>query len=62
MLDSKEASLEPLVTMNLKPAMAISTYLSIITLNVNRVNGNKQKTLSNRMDEKARPKCKNGTL
>ena len=27
MLDSKEASLEPLVTMNLKPEMEISTYL-----------------------------------
>ena len=37
-LDSKEAILEPLVTMNPKPAMAISTYLSIITLNVNGLN------------------------
>ena len=38
LLDSKEVTLEPLVTMNLKPAMAISTYLSIITLNVNGLN------------------------
>ena len=29
---------EPLVITNLKPAMAISTYLSIITLNVNVLN------------------------
>ena len=35
---SKEATLEPLVTMNLKPAMAVGTYLSIITLNVNGLN------------------------
>ena len=33
MLDSKEAALEPLVTMSLKPAMAVSTYLLIITIN-----------------------------
>ena len=38
LLDSKEVTLEPLVTVNLKPAMAISKYLLIITLNVNEVN------------------------
>ena len=38
LLDSKEVSLESLVTTSLKPAMAISTYLLIITLNVNGLN------------------------
>ena len=38
LLDSKESNLEPLVTANLKPEMAISTELSIITLNVNGLN------------------------
>ena len=38
LLDSKEVTLKPLVTTNLKPAMAISTYLLIITLNVNGLN------------------------
>ena len=37
-LDSKEVNFQPLVTTNLKSAMAISTYLSIITLNVNGLN------------------------
>ena len=37
-MDSKESNLEPMVTMNLMPEMAISTYLSIITLNVNGLN------------------------
>ena len=38
LLYSKEAVPEPSVTTNLKPAMAISAYLSIITLNVNGLN------------------------
>ena len=38
LLDSKEVNLENLVTANLKSAMAISTYLSIIILNVNGLN------------------------
>ena len=38
LLDNKASNLEPLVTMNLKPEMAVSTYLSIITLNVNGLN------------------------
>ena len=38
LLDSKGITLEPLVTKNLKLAMATSTYLLIITLNVNGLN------------------------
>ena len=38
LLYSKESALEPLVTTNPKPAIAISTYLSITTLNVNGLN------------------------
>ena len=38
LLDTKGIALEPLVTTNPNTAMAISTYLSIITLNVNGMN------------------------
>ena len=41
--------------MNPNPAMAISTYLSIITLNVNGLNAPIKRHRINRMDKKARP-------
>ena len=44
-----------MVTTNPKPAMAISTYLSIITPNVNGWNAPIKRHKSYRLDKKARP-------
>ena len=55
LLDSKEVSLESLVTTSLKPAMALSTYLLIITLNVNGLNAPIKRHRVNMRDKKASP-------